>query len=278
MVMKVCSTTLILAACMLSPMVLAERIEGMNSSMNAKHMIMVGGSYQTADAEFRASVPDLPEVSIDLDDLAIDDKDMSWALEYRWRFADKWILTTTAYTFKQDGSRQVAREFNFDGNVYQAGASLDTELQVDTYIFDVLYSVYRTERAEIMLGGGFHILDLEASIKGRAFVGNIERESAKGSSEVLAPLPNLRAQGFYALDDKWGLAVNLGWLSANIDNYEGGFAYLHARVGYSFTEHMDVNLGYQFTDFDLTVQESGGREAEFDVSFHGPTLSLSYRF
>ncbi|MEH6608096.1 MAG: outer membrane beta-barrel protein [Halioglobus sp.] len=276
--MKVCSTTLILAACMLSPMVLAERVESINPAMNATHMIMVGGSYQTADAAFRASVPELPEIEIDLDDLALDDKDVSLSLEYRWRFAEKWLLAATAYTFKQDGSRRIKRDFNFDGNEYEAGASLKTSLQVNTYIVDVLYSVYRTERAEIMLGGGFHVLDLDTSIKGRAFVGNIERESAKGSSEILAPLPNVRAQGFYALTDKWGMSINLGWLSANVDDYEGGFSYVYGRVGYSFTEHIALNLGYQFTDFDLKVQESRGREAEFDVGFHGPTLSLSYRF
>jgi opacity protein-like surface antigen len=271
-------SALILSACLLSPMAFSENVENIHPSLNAKHMILVGGSYQTAEAELRASVAGLPEVSVDLEDLAIDDKDMSWALEYRWRFAEKWILSATAYTFKQDGSRQTSRDFNFDGNEFQAGSSLDTSLRVDTYILDVAYSVYRTERAEILLGGGLHILDMDASVKGQAFVGNVERANATGSSEILAPLPNLRAQGYYALDDRWGLALNLGWLSANVDDYEGGFAYLFARVGYRFSDHFGVNLGYQFTEFDLTYQQSRDRESEFDVSFHGPTLSLSYGF
>jgi len=269
---------ILVIASLFSSAVMAERVEGIHPNMNATHMIIAGGSYQTADAEFRASVGDLPEVTVDLDDLAIDDKDMSWALEYRWRFSDKWVFSGMAYTFEQTGSRQARRDFNFDGFEFQAGADLDTELEVDTYIVDALYSVYRTERSEILVGGGFHILDLEASIQGRAFVGEFERESARGSSDILAPLPNLRAQGMWAFTERWAAMVSMGWLSANIDDYDGGFAYVYGRMGYRLTEHVGVNIGYQFTDFNIEYKPDSNRESEFDVSFHGPTLSLAYRF
>ena len=53
---------------------------------------------------------------------------------------------------------------------------------------------------------------------------------------------------------------------------------LYGRVGYRMTEHFGINMGYQFTEFDLKYQRSRDRETEFDVSFHGPTLSLSYQF
>ena len=78
------------------------------------------------------------------------------------------MLVGLAYTFSQDGTRATERDFNFDGFEFQAGASLDTELSVDTYILDVMYSLYQTDRAEIMFGGGIHAIDLEASISGRA--------------------------------------------------------------------------------------------------------------
>lgn len=74
-----------------------------------------------------------------------------------------------------------------------------------------------------MLGGGIHALDLEASIKGRAYVGDFEREGAKASSELLAPLPNFRGQVFYDFGHNLGLAASTGWLSVS---YDDSFVYV----------------------------------------------------
>ncbi len=244
----------------------------------ADSVIGVGVADQSADAQLRASVANLPETSVDLDDLGIDDEDWSWALEWRWRFAPKWMLVGLAYRFSQEGNRSVERDFNFDGVEFTAGAKADTELSVDTYILDLMYQVYRSERGEILLGGGIHAIDLDASIKALAFVGNQEREVSAANSELLAPLPNLRAQAFYSFGNGWGAGVAMGWLSANVDDYDGSFVYLHPRLGYAFSERWGVTLGYQFVDLDLTYEKSSRRETEFEVEFTGPTLFLNYRF
>ena len=244
----------------------------------AEHVISIGAAYQKPEVELRASVPNLPEVSLDLDDLAIDDNHTSWALEYRWRFASRWMLAAMAYTFDEDGRRGVERDFNFDGVEFKAGAEVETGFSIDTYIVDLLYQVYQSERTEIMLGGGLHAFDLEASISGRAFVGERERESATGTSELLAPLPNLKAQANFQLDDNWGVYVATGWLSASYEDFDGSFAYIHARLGYWFHERWGATLGYQYVDIDLSQEKSNGREIALDASFVGPTVQLFYRF
>ncbi|MEH6587478.1 MAG: outer membrane beta-barrel protein [Halioglobus sp.] len=244
----------------------------------SKSSIGIGAAYQTANAELRASSANLPEVSVDLDDLGMKPEDWSWALEGRWRFKPKWMLVALAYQFDQDGNRSIDRDFNFDGKEFQAGASLDTNIQINTYILDVMYNVYSTDRAEIFLGGGIHAIDLDASITGGAFVADKEAKRAKGSSEILAPLPNLRAQAFYALSDKWGLAVAMGWLSANYEDYDGSFTYIHPRIGYGFSENWSLTAGYQYVNIDLAHEKSSNRENEFNMDFKGPTIFLNFRF
>ena len=251
--------------------------QGSNVYFDSDFALGFGAAYQDADAKLGASVANLPEITVDLEDLGMDTEDWSWALEGRWRFKPKWMLVGLAYTFSQDGSRSVERDFNFDGKEFKAGASVDTELEVDTYILDVMYSVFRNDKTEILLGGGIHAIDLEASISGRAFVGEAERERATGTSEILAPLPNIRAQMYYAITDRWGFRAALGWLSANYDQYDGSFVYFHPRIGYAFTERWAAVLGYQWVDIDLTREQSN-REAEFKVDFEGPTLFFNYRF
>lgn len=251
---------------------------GVHPYLSTKHMLGVGAAYQEADSEFRATSGDLPPVSLDLGDLGVDDTDYSWALEYRWRFKPKWMLVALAYRFEQDGQRSIQRDFNFDGKEFEAGVSVDTEVGIDTYILDILYSVYRSERAEILLGGGIHAVDLEASIKGRANVGDLERESAKASSELLAPLPNFRVQAFYSLNEHFGLGVAAGWLSANYDDYDGSFVYVHPRLGYSFGDRWALTVGYQYVDLEVTYEKASNRELEFTTDFTGPTAFINYRF
>ncbi len=273
---KLCLSIVSLAAlCSLST---SAQEGGVHPYMSTKHMLGVGLAYQDADSEFRATAGDLPPVSLDLSDLGVDNTDYSWALEYRWRFKPKWMLVALAYNFEQDGRRSIQRDFNFDGKEFQAGASVDTEVGIDTYIVDVLYSVYRSDRAEILLGGGIHAVDLEASIKGRANIGDLEREGARASSELLAPLPNFRAQAFYSLNENFGLGIAVGWLSADYDDYDGSFVYAHPRLGYSFNDRWAITVGYQFVDLDITYEKASNRELEFNVDFTGPTAFLNYRF
>ncbi|MEM1113336.1 MAG: hypothetical protein AAGI11_15595 [Pseudomonadota bacterium] len=193
-------------------------------------------------------------------------------------FKPRWMLVGLAYQFDESGDRSVARDFTFDGREFQAGVSVDTEMEIDTYILDLMYSAFRNERGEILIGGGLHVVDIEASITGRAFVGEAERESSTGTSEVLAPLPNIRVQGAYAINDKWLLHASMGWLSLNYEDYEGAFAYLHPRLAYSITENFAATLGYQFVTFDITHDKSSRRENEFNMDFRGPTLMVNYRF
>lgn len=273
------STTLILASLMLlNTHATVAQQDRQEDYFGARHVIGAGAAYQGADTSVRASVPNLPEVKLDLDDLGMDDTYNSWSLEYRWRFASRWMLVAMAYTFDQDGRRTVDRDFNFDGVEFQAGASVDTGLSIDTYIVDLLYQVYRSDNTEIMLGGGLHAFDLDATIRGQAFVGDIERESDSGTSDLLAPLPNLRAQATHKLRDNWAISVTLGWLSASYGDYDGSFAYLHPRVAYRISGGWAASLGYQYVDVDLTQEKSNGRELALDATFTGPTLHLHYRF
>ncbi|PLW67706.1 outer membrane beta-barrel protein [Pseudohalioglobus lutimaris] len=271
--------TLLLAGTLLALTPLAQADEDSTQRLfGSKHMLGVGAALQKADAEVRATAGNLPEVGIDLEDLGMEDDYTSWTLEYRWRFSPRWMLVGMAYTFDESGRRSVARDFNFDGKEFQAGAAVSTSFSIDTYILDVLYQVYVSDRAEILLGGGIHAMNLETAIKGRAFIGEIEQEAAVGSSDLLAPLPNLRAHLNYELGNNWGLGVTMGWLSATYGDYDGSFAYIHPRIGYEIGDHWAATLGYQYVDIDLTQDKSSNREVALDATFTGPTVNINYRF
>lgn len=242
-----------------------------------RHALLLGVTSQTADARLSSARGDLRKVELDLDDLGTKDRYNSWMLEYRYRINENWGVAAGAYTFKVDGNRTAQRDFNYDGVEFEAGVSLETELEVDTYILDLMYTAYRGERAELLLGGGLHMFDFSAGIRGTASAGALEGSRESGSDDLLAPLPNVRAQGFYAFTPRISGLATLGWLSANYEDYEGDFIYIHTRLHYRFDNGIGLAAGYQFTDVDVS-QRTSRKTTSFDIEFEGPTLQLSYSF
>ncbi len=217
--------------------------EPIHPQLSAKHTFMLGGFRQSVDGELYAHPDGRDKAAIDFNDLDVADTDTSFMVEYRYRLTDKWLFAVGAYQFSTDGKNEAGRDFEYDGVEFEAGARLDTHLEIDTYMIEVLYSVYKSDRAEILVGGGLHLFDFSAEIKSKVSVGDQERSGSEATDDILAPLPNFRAQGFYAITPKWAVVGSFGWLSANYEDYEGSFSYLHARTVYRFTDHFGVSVG-----------------------------------
>jgi opacity protein-like surface antigen len=267
----------LLTALALVGMGLPAQAESIHPQLTAKHTFIVGGFRQSVDGELYAQADGRPKRVIDFGDLDVDDTESTFMGEYRYRLNDKWMFTVGAFRFDTDGTIEGAKEFEYDGVIFEAGASLDTKLRIDTYMLEAMYSVYKTDRAQIYLGGGLHMFDFSAEIEARIFVGDQERTRSQASDDILAPLPNLRAQGFFAITPKWAVTGAVGWLSAKYEDYSGSFIYVHARTMYRLTERFGVGVGYQYVDVDLEVDRSRG-EAGFDIQFQGPTAYLAYSF
>ena len=273
--MKSCKS--IVTAVCLSCFGIGAHAEPIHPQLAAKHTFIVGGYRQSIAGEFYAQRDGGTKRAIDFEDLDLDDSDSTYTAEYRYRLNDKWLFAVGTYQFESNGKAETSTEFEYDGVTFEAGARLDTGMEIDTYMIEALYSVYKTDRAEILMGGGLHMFDFSASIKAKVSVGDQERTGQEGTDDILAPLPNLRAQGFYAITPKWGLAGAVGWLSLNYGDYDGAFTYLHARTVYRITEHFGVGLGYQLVDVE--VEYDGGRgDSGFDIEFTGPSAYITYSF
>lgn len=275
--MKQALKALVPLVAIFSTAVVADEEPYIHSYLAATHIISLGGSTQDADAEIRANLKGRPGKSWDIDDLGLDDSSDSFHIEYRYNFLENWQLLAAAQTFTSDGKVTASTDIEFGDEVFPAGAEVKTSLSVDTIYVDLLYKVYRSNRAAIWLGGGLHAFDFDAEMSAKLSVGGESVSGEGSSSEILAPLPNLRAQAFYAFDDKWSVYGVVGWMSADIDDYSGSFSYLHAKAHYRFTDRFGFALGYQYTDVNVT-RDGSHRESEFDIQLTGPSAQFTYAF
>ena len=248
-----------------------------HSILTDKHTLTFGLADQKVDARIRATVDGFDPVGVDLEDLGVDNNDTSYYFEYRYRFSPRWSATGAFYSFNGSGGQSVETTFNFDGVEYEAGAAVRADFDIDAYILDVMYTAYRSESFEFMVGGGLHALDLGATIAAEINLGEGSVRDSSSAATLLAPVPNLRAAATWAINDRIAVHAVAGWLSANIDEYSGRFIYGHVRAMYRFTDRFGAALGYQRTDIDVT-EDRERSELSFDADLYGPTLTLTYSF
>lgn len=242
-----------------------------------KHLFTLGAALQTADADLAATPSGSDPVTISLRDLAVDNRDESFYFEYTYRFKPRWALVAGTYQFGGSGTRVSSRDFEYDGIEFTTGSTIDASLEIDTYILDVMYQAYRSERFEVLVGGGVHAFDLGAEIRGQVRINELEGEFREAGSTLLAPVPNFRLMSLWSVTEDLAVRLNAGWLSASVDDYDGNFTYAHLRAFYQFSDRFGVALGYQYTDIDIRQQRDRGT-LSYDVALEGPTLTFAYGF
>ena len=242
-----------------------------------RHRLQVGVTWQTADLEFSANRQPLPPVSISQDDVGLDDSYTSFMIDYQYRINSDWTLFMGAYRFSIDGATQIERDLNFNGAVYPVGSYVESTADIDVYIVDGLYTLHQSENMEIRVGAGLHAFDLRASLDGALTAGDQEGPFAEESEAFLAPLPNLRFQGEYALSERLNFELTLGWLSASYEDYSGDFRYANAQLHFAVTERLGISSGFQYTRVNVSEKRSNGKD-KYDVDLYGPNVQVSYSF
>ena len=99
-----------------------------------------------------------------------------------------------------------------------------------------------------------------------------------GEEEFIAPVPNLRLFGTYALNEKLSFSGSAGWLSFSYEDWDGDFLYVRGLVEYRFTERWGIGAGYQYTDVDVKRDRDNGDFEEYDLDLSGFQAYVSYSF
>lgn len=251
--------------------------ESIHPRLDDPFTLQVGVFLQDADAEVTAQRDPLPKTGVTIEDLGLDDARGVLLLGIRWRFSERLSFGASYNRYNESGRVENGTTFNFDGKIYPAGARLDSSLQADAYIFDLSYSLYKDERSEFGIGIGIHAFDFEASIAGEYAIGDDTDQFTEEEVDLLAPLPNLRAYGIYALSPKWTVGFGTGWLDVTMDDYRGRLLYLQARTEYRISESWGVGVGYQLTDVDVSKDRSNGKD-KYEVDFEGALVYLTYNW
>ncbi len=273
-------TSAVVLVCSLCAVTFAQlaRAEDFHPYLSKKHRLTVGGFWQKSEASLTAAREPLEPTAVDLAAMGLKDRDTTWMVEYRFRKNPRWQYSASLYRYRQSADLTAEKAFNFDGIEVEVGSALETSLTIDTYIFDAMYTLRRTQHSELAIGGGFHVLDNDVIVNSRRKVnGNETAEIERGRAALVAPLPNFRATYFHAFSPKLSLMATAGWLSLSYEQYDGDFRYLRLKAEYLLTDALGVSAGFQFASIDAQENLDRGYN-RFDVEFSGVTVGFSYAF
>ena len=211
------------------------------------------------------------------DDLGMDTKTDSFRLDGHYRFNDHHKIEFSYYRIHTDSTLALDEDLEWDGDVYQAGATISSMLNMDIYKLNYAYSFYHSKEVELSLAAGLHMMDIETGLQGDANVnngGNVEY--VNGDTTFLAPLPVIGFRVDYAVTPRFHIAGAIDYFGISIDQYSGSFVDLLINAEYQAFDNFGVGAGLNVTSLEATVDD--GTEYELNQNISGFLVYLSYNY
>jgi len=228
--------------------------------------INIGAYFPAVSTDLQVGVGD---GTIDLEEtLGLSEDETVLRLDGYWRFAKKHRLGFGYYRLDRDASSALSGDFEIGGETWYAGALIDTDLRLDFYSLNYMYSFYQGEKWEIGGTIGAYWVRAETTIALAASITNpnppppelvagdlYENDTFEG------PLPLIGLVFEYYITPKWMMTLKGGYFKLTINDYKGEITNLGASVEYQFTKTFGLGLGYD--GFRLKVEAEDANSNDF---------------
>ena len=257
------------------------------SSLSAADLtVKVGGFWAETDSWITTTTLTGKPIKLDFEDtLNLQERQALPFLQVDYAFKDKHHLYFDWRRLHRTSESTVTFDFllpnNPDAGV-SAGAKLTTRLDIDILQASYGYAVYQSERAEVGLSVGFHIMFVELGFSGdiSACVSDdgVSSCNAASSGEVVdnsltAPLPDFGIWGSYQFSDHFTLKAHPQLFYIEINDVYGYLADLNVALSYQINHSWDIELGYNYylvkAEWDQSILK---------YTYRGPMLNVAYRF
>lgn len=235
-----------------------------------------GAQFYQADGEFGYIKEGQPDIKVDLDDIGLNENEVSPIVGGIINFGRKWTLRLDYFGYHDDGKAE-SDGFFFDDIDFIDGARLDSSLDLDVYVANLSYNFIHSERARLGVGLGVHLADIDIKISGKVNLAGTEIDLGSGNADLLAPLPNLYVMGAYAFTDRFLVRGGAGGMSLTYGDWDGSLWFANAFVEYWPFRNAGIGAGYRYLDADVDY-DPGNKKETYDFTLPGPVLYVTVGF
>jgi hypothetical protein len=196
-----------------------------------------------------------------------------------WKFTRK----NHIYVFgsRLSSSRDVAlnRTITFEGKTFEAGLTIQANLDSPAYGFGYQYDVIRRRRGHLGLGVQFNVFDSSASIKAAAQVtaGGVYHAAVSASASQLAPIPVAGPEFRYYVTDSPRVFVDGQVYGMYFFGY-GNYVSAWGSLGITITKHLSAKAGYQLGSRLVVDRDTSTNRIGINLTEKGPIVGVEFSF
>ncbi len=173
-----------------------------------------------------------------------------------YRFSPKHAIGFSYFKVRRESSI-----LDFDDTVDDAHIVGQATFSDDTQFFNVFYAntLHEDDRSRILGLFGINFLDIryvfdaEGTITydNMTTVGTLHEDAG-----VLAPMPLLGLDFWYAFTPKWGIGTKVSLVAGSYEDIRGWVVSTNLNAKYRFSKNFGAIIGLSYFDADITIEDS----------------------
>jgi len=188
------------------------------------------------------------------------------------RVAKRHQIVLSFLYMRQNRTKTLDRDIQFQDSVYHANASVSTKSQIYMYSAEYRFSVVRKPRWEvgILLGGKF--FDIKNSLRA-----NLGDASYTQSKRWYAPVPMPGIHGSYTFGQRVTLRGAAEYFTLHLNNYNFQTISVNPTVEVYIIKNVGLGAAYQYFFTQIKKDPVGTFNGSFKYSYNGISLFLCAR-
>ena len=238
------------------------------------------GSFFVNNANSTVRLDSTTALGVTLDttqDLGMNNTDTIARLDTLYRLSPAHSIGLQWYNLRRNGSIDSQHEFEFEGITYPVGAYLKSYLNTAVFKVSYNYSFYHSDKVELAVGAGLHIMRIEVGIEGELVAGNTNNIAASGAT-VTAPLPVVGAKIVYGINDHWRWIAGTDLFFISLLDYNGQFVDTSLDLEWQFSRHFGLGGGLNANTLGLRGAPETDNRFRLTNNISGLQLYLFARF
>lgn len=246
--------------------------------MDETFRIDVGGFIQSFDTTVRLGAEDGragTEVSLE-ETLGLDDKQTDLRFDGYLRLGRHARVDFAYRGWKREGSSVLLQEIQFGEDVYQAGATVDTQARVQLGELYYSYSVVNSGETEIGMMLGVSAYFNKASVALAASGSGGGEVTTREEQSFVAPIPAVGLHLRYTLLPGFFVNAKAKWVRASISGKSGSLLDVTAGMDLFFSKNIGIGAAYQYVKVRYEDEDAPAVKLEYKTS--GPLAYVSVTF
>jgi hypothetical protein len=186
-----------------------------------------------------------------------------------YRFNERHALGFSWYRVGLGGQRTLNEQIQIEDNIINAGASVNSSLDLNLYRLIYNYSFYRSAKAELAVSPGLYMANTKFALTAHGNITGSNNQAFNTTSvneQLTVPLPSIGLVMNYNITPRLQFQSRSDFFYVKVSDYEGAMFEFYAGLEYRLFKHFA--LGTAYDRLDASLQDTSRDGFEFSLAYN----------